>query len=116
MVGAVVGMLQLLLLLLLLLVLAFEVIHEGVPLALHVRLVQVGESLQALGGADRVAVLRRVHQPHIGEASSAVPQRPVLSWIFQIICRDHVTATTLGIWRTRMGRKDEGKGRVEGKK
>ncbi len=92
---AVVRMLQLLLLLLL--VLALQVIHEGVPLALHVSLVQVGEGLQALGGADGVAVLRRVHQAHIGEAASAVSQRPVLPWILQVICGDHVTATTLGI-------------------
>lgn len=90
---AVVRMLQLLLLL----VLALQVIHEGVPLAFHVSLVQVGQGLQALGRADGVAVLRRVHQAHIGKASSAVPQRPVLPWIFQVICRDHVTATTLGI-------------------
>lgn len=90
---AVVRMLQLLLLL----VLALQVIHEGVPLAFHVSLVQVGQGLQALGGADGVAVLRRVHQAHIGEAPGAVPQRPVLPWILQVICGDHVTATTLGI-------------------
>ena len=94
MVRAVVRMLQLLLLLL---VLALQVVHEGVPLALHVGLVQVGQGLQALGRADRVPVLRRVHQAHIGEAPGAVPQRPVLPRIFQVICRDHVTATTLGI-------------------
>lgn len=83
--------------LLLLLVLALQVVHKGVPLALHVSLVEVGQGLQALGGADGVAVLRSVHQAHIGEASSAVPQRPVLAWILQVICGDHVTATTLGI-------------------
>lgn len=91
--GAVVWMLQLLLLL----ILALQVIHKGVPLAFHVGLVEVGEGLQALGRADSVAVLRSVHQAHIGEAPSAVPQRPVLPWIFQVICGDHVTATTLGI-------------------
>lgn len=91
---AVVLMLQLLLLLL---VLALQVIHECIPLAFHVGLVQVGEGLQALGGADGVAVLRRVHQAHIGEPPGAVTQRPVLPWIFQIICGDHVSATTLGI-------------------
>lgn len=91
---AVVWMLQLLLLLL---VLALQVIHEGIPLAFHVSLVQVGQGLQALGRADSVTVLRRVHQAHIGEAPGAVPQRPVLPWILQVICGDHVTATTLGI-------------------
>lgn len=90
---AVVWMLQLLLLL----ILALQVIHEGVPLAFHVSLVQVGQRLQALGGADGVAVLGRMHQAHIGEAASAVPQRPVLPRILQVICGDHVTATTLGI-------------------
>lgn len=83
--------------LLLLLVLALQVIHEGISLPLHVGLVQVGEGLQALGGADRVAVLRRMHQAHIGEAPRAVPQRPVLPRVLQVIRRDHVTAATLGI-------------------
>lgn len=91
--GAVVWMLQLLLLL----ILALQVIHEGVPLAFHVSLMQVGQGLQALGGADGVAVLRCMHQAHIGEAPGAVPQRPVLPRILQVICGDHVTATTLGI-------------------
>lgn len=90
---AVVRMLQLLLLL----ILALQVIHKGISLALHVSLVEVGEGLQALGRADGVAVLRSVYQAHIGEAPSTVPQCPVLPWIFQVICRDHVTATTLGI-------------------
>lgn len=93
MVRAVMRMLQLLLLL----VLALQVVHEGVPLAFHVDLVQVGQGLQALGGAHGVAVLRCVHQAHVGEAPSAVAQSPVLSRILQVICRDHVTATTLGI-------------------
>lgn len=83
-------------LLLLLLVLALEVIHEGISLTLHVGLVQVGQRLQALRRRDRVPVLRRVHQAHIGEPPS-IPQRPILSWILQVISRDHVSATTLGI-------------------
>lgn len=90
---AVVRMLQLLLLL----VLALQVIHKRVPLAFHVSLVEVGEGLQALGSADSVAVFRSVHQAHIGEAPGAVPQRPVLPWILQVICGDHVTATALRI-------------------
>lgn len=83
--------------LLLLLVLALQVIHEGIPLPFHISLVQIGQGLQALGGTDGVPVLRSVYEAHIGEPPSAVPQRPVLPWIFQVICRDHVTATTLGI-------------------
>lgn len=60
---AVVRMLQLLLLLLL--VLALQVIHEGIPLTLHVSFVEVGQGLQALGGSDCVAMLRCVHQANI---------------------------------------------------
>lgn len=90
---AVVRMLQLLLLL----VLALQVVHESIPLALHVRLVEVGQGLQALGGGDGVPVLRGVHQAHIGEAPGGVPQRPVLPRVFQVICGDHVTATALRI-------------------
>lgn len=92
---AVVSVLQLLLLLLL--VLALQVVHEGVPLALHVGLVQVGQGLQALGGRDGVPVLRRVHQAHVGEAARRVAQRPVLARVLQVICGDHVIATALGI-------------------
>lgn len=90
-------MLMLQLLLLLLLVLALKVIHKGIPLAFHVSLVEVGKGLQALGGGDGVAVLRSVHQAHIGEAPTAVPQRTVFPWVLQVISGDHVTTSTLWI-------------------
>lgn len=62
-VWAVVGMLQLLLLLLL--VLALQVIHEGVPLTFHVRFMEVGQGLEALGSGDCVPMLGCVHQADI---------------------------------------------------
>lgn len=79
-------------------VLVLQVVHESVPLAFHVGLVQVGESLQALGGDDRVPVLRGVDQPHVGEAARAVSQRAIFTRVLQVIGGDHVTSATLRVW------------------
>lgn len=92
-------------------VLVLQVVHKSVPLAFHVSLVQIGEGLQALGGDDRVPVLRGVDQPHVGEAACAVSQRAIFTRVLQVIGRDHVTSATLRVWFER-GMK-RGRGGVE---
>lgn len=88
-------------------VLVLQVVHEGVPLAFHVSLVQVGEGFQALGGDDRVPVLRSVDQPHVGEAPRAVSQRAIFTRVLQVIGGDHVTSATLRVWFEREMKRGE---------
>lgn len=85
-------------------VLVLQVVHEGVPFAFHVGLVEVGEGLQALGGDDRVPMLGGVDQSHVGEAPGVVSQRAILARVLQVIRGDHVTSGTLRVW---IGKRDE---------
>lgn len=81
-----------------------QVVHEGVPLALHLRLLEAGEGLEALGGDDGVPALRGVHQPYVGEAPRAVAQSAVLPRVLGIVGRDHVGAGPVGICTGRESR------------
>jgi len=93
-------------------VLVLQVVHEGIPLALHLRLLEAGEGFQALGGDDGVPALRGVHQPYVGEAPGAVAQGPVFPRVLGIVRRDHVGARPLGICTG--GRAERGQGRPRG--
>lgn len=87
-------------------VFVLQVIHEGIPLPFHFRLLESCEGFQALGSNHSVPAFRGVHQPYVGESACAIAQGPVFPWIFCIVCRDHVGASPLGIY-TGFGRKEE---------
>lgn len=89
---------------------ALQVIHEGVPLPFHLRLLEPCEGFQTLGGNHSVPAFRGVHQPYVGESARAVAQGPVFPWIFCIVCRDHVGASPLGIYTDLGGRKKSREG------
>lgn len=84
-------------------VLVLQVVHEGIALAVGIRLLEAAERLQALGCDHRVPPLGRVHQPHVGEApapaarAAPAPQGPVLPRVLCIVRRQHGGAAPLRI-------------------
>lgn len=92
-------------------VLALQMVHERISLAVSIRLLEPAERLQALGSNHRVPPLRGVHQPHIGEApapaapAAPTPQGPVFPRVLGIVGRQHGGAAPLRICERGRGSK-----------